>query len=268
MHYKILSSDSSLSFDIAQMGFVSGDNVKWPAPALRNCYVIHYVTKGKGYYNGNLIRAGQGFLIHSGQSEIHYGDPDDPWDFLYIKAFGIEIKKFFTRYSFDNKTLIFDYDFVPAVKEIADIIVSKNCSVLDAFQILEMFLHIFNHHNTTSSSNHAFKSNHEMYLDFAATYIENNLSNPITISKLASLIGITETYLYKIFTARFNRSPKQYILSRKISRAADLLIATDISITEIANSVGYDNVLTFSRLFSKKVKMSPQKYRVANQKMD
>lgn len=261
MHYKILSSDSSLSFDITQMGLVLGGDTKRSAPATRDCHVIHYVTKGKGYYNGNTVTAGQGFLIHSGQSEEHHADPDDPWEFLYIKAFGVNIERFFTRYNFDNKTFIFDYDFIPVVKEIGNAIVSKNCSVLDAFQILEMFLHILNHHSATTSSNQTFESNHEMYLNFAVNYIENNLSCPIAISKLASLIGITETYLYKIFSSRFNMSPKQYILSRKLERASNLLIATDISVTKIASLVGYDNVLTFSRLFSKKIKMSPQKYR-------
>lgn len=136
----------------------------------------------------------------------------------------------------------------------------KKNSIVDDLYILEIFLHILNHH-TKSNPKPAFKSNHEMYLEFAVNYIESNISEPITINELAGLIGISQTYLYTIFNNRFNISPKQYILSAKLSRAKKMLVDTNMSITEIASSVGYDDSLAFSKVFSSKEKMSPQKYR-------
>lgn len=61
-------------------------------------------------------------------------------------------------------------------------------------------------------------------------------------------------------------SIKEYITHNKINRAKKLLIETNMSITEIADSVGYSHVLAFSKAFSSKEKVSPQKYRLLTRK--
>jgi YesN/AraC family two-component response regulator len=53
----------------------------------------------------------------------------------------------------------------------------------------------------------------------------------------------------------------QYVLSLRMSNAQSLLENTEYNITEIAEAVGYDNPLYFSRLFHKHVGMSPSEYR-------
>ena len=54
----------------------------------------------------------------------------------------------------------------------------------------------------------------------------------------------------------------QFILSQRIRNAQFLLETTDVSVTEIARSVGYDNPMYFSRLFRKNKGLSPaNKYR-------
>ena len=56
-------------------------------------------------------------------------------------------------------------------------------------------------------------------------------------------------------------TPTQYILSLRISNAQTLLDSTNYNITEIAEIVGYDNLLYFSRLFRKQSGMSPSEFR-------
>ena len=56
-------------------------------------------------------------------------------------------------------------------------------------------------------------------------------------------------------------TPTQYILSLRISNAQSLLENTSCNITEIAEIVGYDNPLYFSRLFKKQSGMSPSAFR-------
>ena len=53
----------------------------------------------------------------------------------------------------------------------------------------------------------------------------------------------------------------QYIVSLRITNAINLIENTDYNITEIANAVGYDNSLYFSRLFHKHTGMSPSEYK-------
>lgn len=261
MRYNIFSNDNVSPLKINSMGFSGDKTVTRFGAARRNSYIIHYVTKGKGYYNGSLVTEGQGFLIYPGQLEEYHADISDPWEFLWIISSDDAVKDIFVRYNANPDTLVFDYDSIPTVKNIANKIISKNNHILDSLEILEMFLHIFNSHACKKMSAEN-KLNSEIYLDFCLNYIESNLYKKISINELTTLLGVSQPYLYKIFNNKFNMSAKQYIIWYKIDYAKKLLRETDMTITQIANSVGYSDILTFSRMFSLKEKISPQKYRV------
>ena len=59
-------------------------------------------------------------------------------------------------------------------------------------------------------------------------------------------------------------SPKQYLLNKRLTRAKELLKETNASVFEIANSVGYDDQLYFSRIFKKHIGISPTEYKNAS----
>ena len=71
----------------------------------------------------------------------------------------------------------------------------------------------------------------------------------------------SQPYLYKIFTDKASKSPKEFILSEKLDYAKSLLTETDISITHIAYSIGFQDVLMFSKFFKLKAGISPTEYR-------
>ena len=56
-------------------------------------------------------------------------------------------------------------------------------------------------------------------------------------------------------------TPTQYLLSLRISNAQSLLESTSYNVTEIAEIVGYNNPLYFSRLFKKQCEVSPTEFR-------
>ena len=92
-------------------------------------------------------------------------------------------------------------------------------------------------------------------------FIENNYDEKITIDGLAKLINLSTVYFSNLFTSTFHISPKQYILSRRLFEAKRLLSDTDLSITEIAKKVGFDNANYFSEIFSQKIGTSPLSFR-------
>ena len=160
---------------------------------------------------------------------------------------------------------VFDFDSVTEIRKIANEIMGRNGDILDSLKMLEMYLHILNSHTYTKPSIHS-KTNCEIYLDFCVDFIETNIHKKITVEELSDLVGVSQPYLYKIFKNKFNMSIKEYITYYKINRAKKLLIETNMLITEIANSVGYSDVLAFSKAFSSKEKVSPQKYRLLTRK--
>ena len=58
------------------------------------------------------------------------------------------------------------------------------------------------------------------------------------------------------------KSPKEYLTEYRIKQACRLLKETDLSISAIAYSVGFENNLYFSKAFKKQKGLSPSEYRV------
>jgi transcriptional regulator GlxA family with amidase domain len=56
-------------------------------------------------------------------------------------------------------------------------------------------------------------------------------------------------------------SPQEYLMQVRMKHACDLLKETDLPIKMIASSVGYENALTFSKIFKHKEGVSPLDYR-------
>ena len=48
------------------------------------CYMLHFVGKGSGYFNGVRLTAGNGFLARRWEPVMYYPDKDDPWSYAWI----------------------------------------------------------------------------------------------------------------------------------------------------------------------------------------
>ena len=80
---------------------------------------------------------------------------------------------------------------------------------------------------------------------------------------LAAYASVSHSSLYRRFVKRFQISPKRFLLEYRIERACALLSATNCSVQEISNSVGFDDPFYFSRAFKEIKGVSPRQY--ANQ---
>lgn len=92
-------------------------------------------------------------------------------------------------------------------------------------------------------------------------YIDDNFLSNLSIKSLSEDLCISQYYLIHIFKEKTGYSPMQYIIDRKLGEAQNLLINTNYSVEQIAVMVGYDNPNYFNMLFTKKIGMSPGKYR-------
>ncbi|MBL1278308.1 MAG: helix-turn-helix transcriptional regulator [Ectothiorhodospiraceae bacterium] len=82
-----------------------------------------------------------------------------------------------------------------------------------------------------------------------------------TIDSLAKEANISRTKLFITFTKEVGISPIQYLTNWRIDLSKQLLTTNDLSILEIANSVGYESEASFGRVFKKIEKIPPGKFR-------
>ena len=99
------------------------------------------------------------------------------------------------------------------------------------------------------------------YLTQAIRCMYRNLGRAMTLDELAEEVGLSKSYLHQIFVAHTGRAPLEFFSRLKVEEACKLLKATDHSIGEIAQRVGFGDPYYFSRLFKKAVGVSPKKYR-------
>ena len=67
---------------------------------------------------------------------------------------------------------------------------------------------------------------------------------------IANELHISEKYMYRLFMNRFNLSPQQFLLKTRMEVAKNLLEENNMSVKEIAFTVGYSSIQTFSKAFT------------------
>lgn len=245
---------------ISSMGFATSIAETYWGPARRNRYLIHYVFSGRGYFNGTTVERGQGFLTTPGIFEHYFADKEDPWHYLWVIFDDPAVEPYYPLHNADPATGVFSYRNVNIVEDAVQRMRSApDRRFFSTVQMMELFLQIFNH-CVYPSPNQA-KTNEKFYVDYCMNFIQTSLHLPITVNILCQKLGISQTYLHRIFQKNLNCSPKQYLSQCRLLQAQKLLQETDLSISDIAVSVGYKDVLSFSRFFSEKQNMSPTEYR-------
>lgn len=98
-------------------------------------------------------------------------------------------------------------------------------------------------------------------IDKATLYFNEHYSEEISIEEYAQNNHFSVSWFIRNFKHCTGSTPMQYILSKRIYNAEILLHDSTYNVTEIAEIVGYDNPLYFSRIFKKVKGLSPSEYR-------
>jgi YesN/AraC family two-component response regulator len=93
-------------------------------------------------------------------------------------------------------------------------------------------------------------------------YINDHATDyDMSLTKLSDEFNIHENKISRIIRKATNISYKEYLTSIRISRACELLIKSDISITKISEMVGFGNVSYFIRIFKNTTGLTPVNYK-------
>lgn len=88
-------------------------------------------------------------------------------------------------------------------------------------------------------------------------------SEMASIAAMTRTSGLGQSQFHALFRATTGHSPKQYHLRKLLDRAVDRLIGTSDPVSQIAYSLGYENVSSFNRLFKRRFGVTPSEFRAA-----
>lgn len=231
-------------------------------PAIRQHYLIHYVTRGKGRLWMNdtcyVIEKDTMFLIRPGITCVYQADKDDPWEYCWICIDGYDVENMLNNSGFDKVNLLF---FDKSNGEVRDAMLNfifyfskyKN----NEYMLLSRLYNIFGHMKIQMKKQQA-KSIH---VERAIDYIYENYSKNISVTDIAEYLGIDRTYLYRLFKEEYDMSPQKYLLNFRLKTAMNKLEGGNMYIADIAYSCGFNDASAFCHQFKKVYKDTPLNYR-------
>ena len=98
----------------------------------------------------------------------------------------------------------------------------------------------------------------------AKDLIDARYRDTLDISALARVAHLSPAHFSREFRRTFGETPHQYLLTRRLERAAALLRNTDRSVAEVCFAVGLSSVGSFTTSFGRTYGLSPSAYRAAN----
>lgn len=238
-------------------------------PAIRPHYLIHFILNGKGQYHarGKIyhLKKGGAFLICPEESTYYVADENYPWEYAWVAVGGSEIESLLEMCSINKKDLVYSADSksMNEIEEQNDRILNLVNMFLEKHYneaaLLSAFYNVFSYMIKKETDVSIIPK--EIFYREACSYIQHNYSYDIRIGDIADFIGIDRTYLYKIFIEEGKISPQEYLIKYRLNVATNMLHDTNMTVTEVAVSCGFKELSSFSRLFSKHVRMSPRQFR-------
>jgi len=92
-------------------------------------------------------------------------------------------------------------------------------------------------------------------------WMEDHFSAEASLKQLASSAALDPQHFLRLFTQLYEKTPRQYIIERRIEEARRLLTNTEMTIENICYQIGWQSVPTFTLMFKRKTGVTPSRFR-------
>lgn len=246
-------------------------------PRVRDNYHLHVIISGKGTLETEgreyHLHTNQVFLLKPGKEVYYRADDEDPWRYCWISFNGRIAQRYMDMAGFVDHVSALDCTvdsqvFLGLTRQILD---CSEIMVYNDLRRLGLTLEFISSlmEACMKSKGHMLRHSDfspEVYVQYALDLVHDNYDK-VRVDDMARYIGINRSYLTYIFKKKTGMSPQQYLMQFKLKKARDLLMDTDLPIQDIAAQVGYDNPLTFSKIFKSYFGESPRTYRTRKDRL-
>lgn len=234
-----------------------------------DCLLL-YCIEGKGHL-AILGKAAQEFTVNSGDLVLipkgtqhrYYSHPKQPWTMYWVHFNGASAgayidqiisgqAKYVVSLGHHGK-LIADFESLLSVQKTG----YQFSRFIYASNLLAQMLSFI---SVMAPSGNASKT-YGLELDKIQELMEKNIAKALDLDALADMANLSKFHFSKKYKQMTGYSPIQHFIHIKMERACYLLDISDQSISQISETLGYEDPQYFSRLFKKVVGLSPRDYR-------
>lgn len=275
--FSIFPDEKFIDLSLYQFGWERCTPSHAFGPAARSHFLFHYVISGTGTLIANntskqsipyQIKSGQGFMIFPNQVNTYIADQNLPWEYVWLEFDGLRVKEALSVAGLSVDAPVYhahSYELREIMRD--EMLYIAQHGDMAPFHLIG-HLYLFLDALTRSISSIQLSKGgrlRDFYVREALNFIEQNFQNAISVEDIADNCGLNRCYFGKIFKASTGKTPQEFLLNYRMTKAAELLKLTKLSIGNISKAVGYDNQLHFSRAFKHIYGNSPRDWRNQNQ---
>jgi len=228
-------------------------------PAIRDHYLLHFVVSGKGKFvtprGEYAVVKDQVFIIKPYEITYYEADGVEPWSYIWIG--------FTSDMELPAELISCDVITEPALQKLfKDASGNKQFTKERADGAYECYLCgiIWQLIGILKRRTPAFTRAGESYVTPAISIMRSEYQMPLSVGEISARLHVNRSYFCEVFKAFTGVSPKDYLKSFRMEKAAELLLRRTLNVSVIAVSVGYSDVFVFSRAFKRHYGVSPTEY--------
>lgn len=274
--FSIFPNERFVDLGLYQFGWEQCEPLHSYGPFARNHYLFHYVISGTGTLNANgtdgttatyQIKSGEGFMIFPKQVTTYFADKDHPWEYTWVEFDGLRVKEALDLAGLTMDNPVYHSNARDLTLELKNemlyIAQNGNQPPLNLIGHLYLFLDYLTRSAASRRISQGGKLQ-DFYVREATSFIEQNFQNDISVEDIAAFCNLNRSYFGKIFRDAVGKSPQEFLINYRMTKAAELLKLTNLTIKDISNAVGYPSQLHFSRAFKNTFGIPPREWRIQN----
>ena len=238
-------------------------------PRFISYFSIHCILSGSGTYinegRKHSINAGDVFCLFANHTHSYYTSQQEPLEMFWVAFDGRQALSVLNKLGITEENTYVHNILTTNSRETIENLIAlfKHYDENKQFKKISLIYELFDNLHAEISKNSMPKSNKD-WIQQGIDYIDMYYSEGITVADVAEYVGINRNHFSNRFTKRVGRSPNTYLQSKIMKKAEELLIETKNSITDIALSLCFSDVYSFSRSFKNYYGVSPTEFRDGN----
>ena len=226
-------------------------------------YIFEYIISGRGYIQTGdeilSVKAGDFCLIKKGERIISSSDPKDPYEKMWFHVEGMMLEKA-VKTMIPYGVYINACDVKLAFEEIFALLDSGKSS-LDRDGYVKFMSFIFSILTVATQDLYFPMKEAGSIAEAVKKYIDDNIYSDMSLEDISGHLGITKMRAIRVFKKKYETTPGQYIINKRVDIAKSLLRNTIMSLADISALLKYANTQHFSNTFKSIVGMTPGAYR-------
>ncbi|UYQ94816.1 AraC family transcriptional regulator [Chitinophaga horti] len=238
----------------------------WESGRVLHEFQLIYLSHGKGTFESascplTEVNEGSVFLLFPYEWHRYKPDSDTGWDEWWTGCKGPVLDNLLRRGFFSPAQPLLHIGYNEEVTRLFQEIIDQSRDEKPGYQplISGAVLHLFG--LIHSLSRQGLSPADEGLVAKARLYLRAHLTEDISFEALSAELQVSYSSFRKAFKLHTGMPPHQYLLELRMEKARQLLSGSDLPVKAIAVDAGFESAFYFSKMFRKKMGLTPGEYR-------